>query len=173
MKLSLKKNLAEFVYGSIDGTVTTFAVVAGAAGAELSSSIVLILGFANLLADGFSMATSNYLSTKAKMQLMKKDNHVHNENPLENAIATFASFVLVGIIPLLSYVAGIFSPGIHEQQFSLSVMLTILSFAIIGALGARITRTSWIESSTRTVLLGGIAASIAFFVGAFLRGLVG
>lgn len=50
--------LGEFVYGGIDGSVTTFAVVAGAAGAELSSAIVLILGFANLLADGFSISYS-------------------------------------------------------------------------------------------------------------------
>jgi len=58
--------LKDFVYGAIDGTITTFAIVAGVAGAALSPSIVLILGFANLLADGFSMAISNYLSIKAE-----------------------------------------------------------------------------------------------------------
>jgi VIT1/CCC1 family predicted Fe2+/Mn2+ transporter len=52
------------VLGAIDGAVTTFAVVSGVVGAELSSSIVLILGMANLLADGFSMAVSNFLGTK-------------------------------------------------------------------------------------------------------------
>lgn len=57
--------LGEFVYGGIDGSITTFAVVAGATGAELSTSIVLILGFANLLADGFSMSIGAYLSAKA------------------------------------------------------------------------------------------------------------
>ena len=62
------KHLSDFVYGGIDGAVTTFAIVAGVAGAGLSSSIVLILGFANLFADGFSMATSNYLSTKSKLE---------------------------------------------------------------------------------------------------------
>ena len=50
-----RKYLSEFVYGGIDGIVTTFAVVAGAVGASLSSGIILILGFANLFADGFSM----------------------------------------------------------------------------------------------------------------------
>ncbi|MEP2309872.1 VIT1/CCC1 transporter family protein, partial [Rhodopirellula bahusiensis] len=55
--------LADFVYGAIDGTVTTFAVVSGVAGADLSSSIVIILGFANLIGDGFSMAASNFLGT--------------------------------------------------------------------------------------------------------------
>ena len=51
----MKWSLEDFVYGATDGAVTTFAVVAGVIGASLSSSVVLILGFANLLADGFSM----------------------------------------------------------------------------------------------------------------------
>jgi len=58
--------LGEFVYGGIDGSITTFAVVAGASGAELSSGIILILGFANLLADGFSMSIGAYLSAKSE-----------------------------------------------------------------------------------------------------------
>ena len=60
--------LRDFVYGAIDGTITTFAVVAGVAGAGLSASIVIILGLANLLADGFSMAVSNFLGTRAEQQ---------------------------------------------------------------------------------------------------------
>ena len=62
--------LGEFVYGGIDGSVTTFAVVAGAAGANLDSKVVIILGFANLLADGFAMSVGSYLSTKSE-----KDNY--------------------------------------------------------------------------------------------------
>jgi VIT1/CCC1 family predicted Fe2+/Mn2+ transporter len=64
--------LRDFVYGAIDGCVTTFAVVSGAIGAELSSGIVIVLGFANLLADGFSMAVSNYLGTKAEAQVLAR-----------------------------------------------------------------------------------------------------
>ncbi|MFA6073580.1 MAG: VIT1/CCC1 transporter family protein [Candidatus Woesearchaeota archaeon] len=56
------------VYGGLDGTVTTFAVVAGVAGASLNSSIVLIMGFANLVADGLSMAIGDYLSTKSERE---------------------------------------------------------------------------------------------------------
>ena len=51
-----QKYLWEFVYGGIDGCVTTFAVVAGSVGAWLEARIILILGFANLFADGFSMS---------------------------------------------------------------------------------------------------------------------
>jgi VIT1/CCC1 family predicted Fe2+/Mn2+ transporter len=57
--------LQDWVYGGIDGAVTTFAIVAGSLGASLSAKIILILGFANLLADGLSMAAGNYLGTKA------------------------------------------------------------------------------------------------------------
>lgn len=60
--------LRDFVYGAIDGTVTTFAVVAGVAGAGLRSSVVIILGVANLIADGFSMAASNFLGARTEGQ---------------------------------------------------------------------------------------------------------
>lgn len=65
--------LGEFVYGAIDGTITTFAVVAGATGASLSPVIVIILGFANLIADGFSMACGNFLSEKAQKDYIGKE----------------------------------------------------------------------------------------------------
>lgn len=68
----MKWSLEEFVYGATDGAVTTFAVVAGVVGASLSPSIVLILGFANLFADGFSMAVGNYLAVKAKSEYIEK-----------------------------------------------------------------------------------------------------
>ncbi len=61
-------HLRDFVYGAVDGTVTTFAVVSGVAGAGLGGSVIVILGLANLLADGFSMAISNYLGTRAEAQ---------------------------------------------------------------------------------------------------------
>ncbi len=64
--------LRDFIYGSIDGAVTTFAVVSGVAGANLSTKVVIILGAANLFGDGFSMAVSNYLGTRAEEDLRKK-----------------------------------------------------------------------------------------------------
>jgi VIT1/CCC1 family predicted Fe2+/Mn2+ transporter len=64
--------LRDFIYGAIDGIVTTFAVVAGVEGAGLSPRVVIILGCANLVADGFSMAASNYLGTRAEQQELAK-----------------------------------------------------------------------------------------------------
>lgn len=60
--------LPDFVYGGIDGAVTTFAIVAGVVGAELSTPVIVILGFANLLADGFSMAVGKYSSDRAELE---------------------------------------------------------------------------------------------------------
>ena len=62
----------DFVYGGIDGAVTTFAVVAGVEGASLSVPIILILGFANLFADGFSMSVGKYSSDKAQIEEYEK-----------------------------------------------------------------------------------------------------
>ena len=64
--------MREFVYGGIDGAVTTFAVVAGGFGANLDTGIIIILGLANLLADGFSMSVGAYLSAKSENENYKK-----------------------------------------------------------------------------------------------------
>ena len=68
----IQEYLGEFVYGGIDGAVTTFAVVAGGFGADLDSGIIIILGFANLLADGFSMSVGAFLSAKSNQENYKK-----------------------------------------------------------------------------------------------------
>lgn len=65
-------DLRDVVYGAIDGAVTTFAIVAGVAGAGLSPFVILALGFANVLADGFSMAAGNYSATKAELDQINR-----------------------------------------------------------------------------------------------------
>lgn len=64
--------LRDFIYGAIDGAVTTFAIVCGVAGAGLSTGVVVVLGLANVLADGFSMAASNFLGSRAARQQLER-----------------------------------------------------------------------------------------------------
>lgn len=67
--------LGDAVYGSLDGTVTTFAVMAGAVGANLGTNVIIILGLANLFADGFSMAVGSYLSQRSNNQYLEEERH--------------------------------------------------------------------------------------------------
>jgi vacuolar iron transporter family protein len=65
-------HLGDAVLGAVDGCVTTFAIVATAVGGGFSEIVVIVLGFANLLADGFSMAVSNYLGTKSEREEVER-----------------------------------------------------------------------------------------------------
>ncbi len=97
MKVSLHEKatvLRDFVFAASDGIVTTFAIVAGSMGAGLSANVVLILGFANLFADGFSMASGNYLGIKSEMEYQEgnKGGEDHKHSPLKHGIVTFFFF---------------------------------------------------------------------------------
>lgn len=72
--------LRDWVYGGIDGAITTFAIVAGVVGAGLSSSVIVILGLANLLADGFSMAASNYTGTKTEIDELARYRQIEEKH---------------------------------------------------------------------------------------------
>jgi len=165
-----RKYLPEFVYGGTDGAITTFAIVSGAFGASLSSSIILILGFANLFADGFSMAISNYLSTKSRKEL--KDKSQRRLNPKKTALATFTSFFIIGLIPLISFVIAIFTPISEQNKFIYSAILTGFAFLFIGGFKGLIVKKPIGKSAIESLLIGGIAATLAFGVGYLLKGLL-
>ena len=76
--------LRDWIYGGIDGTVTTFAVVSGVVGASFSPVVILVLGFANLLADGFSMAASNYSGTSAEREEIKQLREIEQRHICED-----------------------------------------------------------------------------------------
>lgn len=156
----LKKYIPEIVYGGIDGAITTFAVTAGVVGAGLSPSIILILGFANLFADGFSMAASNYLSVQARQGGTKR--------PIRSALTTFGSFVLVGSIPILPYLGFRFGA---DNAFLLSSIFTAIAFLVVGALKGFVINKNPLSSGFKTLIIGGIAASIAYIIGFFLQSL--
>lgn len=160
--------IGEIVYGSIDGTVTTFAIIAGAAAASLTPKIVLILGFSNVLADGFSMASSNYLSTKAAAE---RDNNEHTTRAaLLSSIATFFAFITIGSIPVLPYVYALFVPA--SNPFTISMVATGITFAGIGYMRGFVTHSSKLRAAVETLLIGATAALVAYAVGSWIDSVV-
>src|SRR3989337_2213200 len=134
--------LADAVFAASDGMVTTFAIVAGSAGASLGASIVLILGFANLFADGFSMAAGNYLGVKSEIEYEKvKGKDAKDEgSPKKHALFTFISFNIAGLVPLTPFVFGIESP------FVASTFLVGLSLFFVGFLRSFYTKRNIFKS---------------------------
>jgi VIT1/CCC1 family predicted Fe2+/Mn2+ transporter len=208
--------LKDMIYGGIDGAVTTFAIVAGVEGAGLSHSIIVTLGIANILADGFSMAASNYSGTKAELDDRKRiikieESHIKNHRdgeleelrqilqlrglsgeileqakveisnnqdkwidfmltdehglpravprPLRAALATFGSFLVTGLIPLLPFIFQMTS------AFQISILATMITFFLIGTGKSRWSLQKWWWSGSETLLIGGVAALIAYSVG--------
>ncbi len=214
----------DWIYGGVDGAVTTFAVVSGVAGAELSTSIVLILGFANLVADGFSMAASNFLGTRAEIddyRRLEKIEYRHIEvapegereevrqiyrekgfegEELEKAVelitsdkdrwvktmlteeyglpseirspwlaaaSTFSAFIVCGLVPLIPYLFG------WGSSFLVACIMTGVTFFLIGSFKSRWSTQSWLRSGMETLLVGALAAGLAYGVGVLLKGLAG
>ena len=166
-----RKYLPEFVYGGMDGVITTFAVVSGVVGAALSPAIVLILGFANLTADGFSMSLSNYMSVKSRNEVLKKP----EKNEYKTALVTFLAFVSMGFIPLISFIVASVtgSEQILRNQFWLAVVFTGIALFIIGWLKGIVTEKHRLRSATQTLAVGSIAALLAFFSGKYISSLLG
>lgn len=216
------------VYGGLDGIITTFAVVAGVAGANLTAGVVLILGFANLIADGLSMAIGDYLSTRSEQEYeaterqreqWEVDNYPEgekrelvelymdkgvsqddaqtivdilarhkqawvdvmmveelgivssDESPLRNALVTFFSFALFGLVPLLAYVVAQLLPGLSMNTFVVACVSTAATLFVLGALKVLVTGGSWLRSGLGTLAIGGVAAAAAYLVGVLLSGL--
>jgi VIT1/CCC1 family predicted Fe2+/Mn2+ transporter len=160
--------LKDLVYGANDGIITTFAVVAGVAGAQLQTRVVLILGFANLLADGFSMGASNFLSIRSDEAVRRSTGMVVLEPfPLRHAVATFAAFVVAGCVPLLSYVVSI-----TTDPFPTAVALTLATLFFVGAARSFVTRTRWWLNGLEMLAVGSAAAVVAYAVGSFLERLI-
>lgn len=220
--------IGDAVFGANDGIITTFAVVAGVAGAQLAPAVVLILGAANLLGDGFSMAAGNYLARKSEVDWRATERakelweveHMPNEerqevrqiysakgfqgaeldrvtevltsnkevwvnemmvgehgitagseagHPLKNASVTFISFVVAGALPLLPYVVGLAG----SRAFAWATVAAAVTLFIVGSLRTRITQRPWLLAGLEMLLVGGVAAVVAYAVGRGLRGLVG
>ena len=218
------------VYGGLDGIITTFAVVSGVAGAQLDARVIVILGLGNLLADGFSMATGDYLSTKSEREYYAREarrqaweiehfpdgqraelralylQHGYsqndaeqmvelqtrnqarwvnammieelglieeNTNPLYNALATFTAFVVAGSLSLLIYLLGLVIPIALDTAFPISIVLSAIALFSLGAAKVFVTRLNPLRSGLEMLLVGGLAASVAYVIGALLKNVGG
>jgi len=157
--------LPEIIYGANDGIVTTFAVVAGVAGAALDPAIVLILGAANLFADGFSMGMSNFLSRRSEEDYHSAQGTETDDGdkpPAATAAVTFGAFVVVGGFPLLPYLVVV------RPLFPASVAVTGFSFFVVGASRSLVTERGWFVNGAEMFAVGMAAATVAYVVGNLL-----
>jgi VIT1/CCC1 family predicted Fe2+/Mn2+ transporter len=159
----------ELIYGANDGIITTFAVVAGVAGGGLSLRVVLIIGAANLFADGLSMAVGNYLSIRAHESVLETQELPEEEAfPFRHAGATFLAFVLAGAVPLIPYMI----PIVTLDRFGSSVALTLLAMFAVGASRALIANVRWWKAGLEMLGLGALVAGLAYGSGAIVAGIV-
>lgn len=222
--------IGDLVYGGLDGIVTTFAVVSGVAGAELGSGVILILGLANLLADGLSMAAGAYLSSKSEREYYQRERAreawevehfaegeraemveiyrakgyspqdaetlvaIQSQDPERfvdvmmvqelgllpderkphlSALATFAAFLVAGALPLLVYVLGLLVTIDPAVSFPTAIGLSALALFVLGAAKVLVTERNWLRSGLEMLIVGGLAAAVAYFVGFVLQGLGG
>lgn len=178
--------LRDWVYGGIDGTVTTFAIVAGAVGADLSNRFLLILGMANLLADGFSMAAANYSGTKAEIEEYDfvremEERHINLEpegereeirqifaakgfkgKTLDSAVGVITSQKERWIETMMTEEHGL--PPINRSPFSAGLM-TFVAFVICGFLPV----APFAFGMNASVQASVIMAAITFFLIGSLR----
>jgi VIT1/CCC1 family predicted Fe2+/Mn2+ transporter len=157
--------LRDLVYGANDGIITTFAVVAGVAGGALSHSAVLVVGAANLAADGLSMAVGNFLSIRAHESAREADNLPEEEaHPWKHALATFAAFVVAGALPLVPYLLG----AAESNRFGWSVAATLAALFGVGAARTSVTTDRWWTAGLEMLVLGMVVAAAAYGTGALI-----
>jgi VIT1/CCC1 family predicted Fe2+/Mn2+ transporter len=160
--------IRDLVYGSNDGIITTFAVVSGVAGGQLSTLAVLVVGVANLAADGASMGIGNFLAIRADEQARIADELPELESHrLKHGLATLLAFVAAGAIPLVAYLL----PLPPARQLLWSTIMTFASLFLFGAGRAAISRGRWWWTGLETLLLGAIVAGAAYGAGRLVAAL--
>lgn len=161
------------VLGANDGIITTFAVVAGVVGADLPVRVILILGVANMIADGISMSVGDYLGESSAAQYQKSQTGEDHEVLWKSSAATFVAFALAGTLPLLPYIVEFLGAPIPQSwQFTSSIVSTGLALFLVGSLRTVVIKGSWWRSGFEMLGIGAIAAAAAYGLGAYIETLV-
>lgn len=154
--------LRDMVYGASDGIITTFAVVAGVAGGALSANVALIIGAANLVADGLSMAVGNYMSIHSHEGVRRAAGLPEEESqPARHAAATFLAFAIAGSLPLLPYIL----PTPPAVKFPAAIALTLAALFATGVFRALVTGEDWVRNGLQMLGLGAAVALVAYGAG--------
>ena len=159
----LRHYLKDIVYGANDGLITTFAVVAGVEGGALSQRAVLVVGFANLLADGLSMAAGNYLSIRSNESVRRTLSLPEEEaSPVRHGTATFLAFAAAGFIPLIAYLVPGWAPATRPLAATLATFAALFG---VGAARSAITDEGALAGGLEMLGLGVIVAGVAYYAG--------
>ncbi len=168
MRSIIGRYIKDIIYGANDGIVTTFAVVAGSVGAGLSARVILILGFSNLLADGFSMGAGNFLGSRSEKEVAQAAGEKYVKSAFTPAVLTFCSFVVAGALPLLPFVVG------NGGNFTWAMLTTATALFTVGAtLGAMVMHRHWVLWGLEMLFVGGIASTIAYVIGYLIGQIIG
>ena len=154
--------IRDLVYGANDGIITTFAVVGGVTGGSLSHAAVLVIGAANLAADGVSMGAGNLLAIRAHERARESQNLPEEEAyPWKHGIATLLAFIVAGAIPLIPFLL----PLPAGDRAGWSAIATFAALFAVGAARAAITGERWWRTGLETLALGALVALAAYGAG--------
>jgi VIT1/CCC1 family predicted Fe2+/Mn2+ transporter len=186
------QNVSDAVLGAIDGCVTTFAVVSGAVGAGFSATVALVLGLANLLADGFSMAVSNYESIKAHHEFIEatrktEENHIQEipEGEQEEIRQIFrekgyAGDLLEKIVETITQDSRLWVETMLTEEYGLqktrfspwkSAIVTFAAFLLVGAMPLLPFLFSGLDMQSKFNMSATLAGLVFFGIG-MIKGLV-
>lgn len=140
--------LKSIVMGGIDGTITSFAVAAGASFTDTPRDTAAVVGFSSVVADGISMGVSEYVSSTSEQAVTTRVG-----SPFVLAIACFSAFAGLGCVPLLVFIAT-------ENLLSTS-MFALVALMLLGAGQTVFTRENVLCGLLRTALLGAFAGGAA------------
>jgi VIT1/CCC1 family predicted Fe2+/Mn2+ transporter len=156
---AMQRYLKDIVYGANDGIVTTLVVIASVTGASMPPAAVLVLGIANLVADGFSMGTSNVLSLRSTLTAETRPRLVAASR---NGMATFIAFVLAGLIPLATYTLPL---GGNGSRFPAACLVAAVALFGVGACRSLFSDRPWLVAGLEMLALGTIASAVAYGIG--------
>jgi VIT1/CCC1 family predicted Fe2+/Mn2+ transporter len=164
-RAAFQDHLPDLIYGANDGIVTTLVVIASVTGASLPATVVLILGFANLVADGFSMGTSSVLAARSTREAVARP---RLRDAYRNGSATFVAFVVAGLVPLCVYLMPVPAPA----QFPTACILAAAALFGIGSFRSVLSDRHWLMAGLEMLGLGTLASIVAYAVGAAAAALV-